>query len=302
LLGYAGVLRSVAVPLVVLFAAYLLVRRLGWRRLLAFGAGWAVVLAGYASLFALQHGTLGFTQYSGRFLYGQVAPFADCSRIPALPADERFLCPNLAPRLTRTGYLWSVRSPLHGVPLSWDPRIKDFAERVIRAQPRAYASLVAGSLLHYLAPGHYMVRDDYPVGEWQFPTNVHDWRAPNYLGPIRRGHPIHGQVKPNGYVARMVRGWRFDPAVSRFLHAYQRFTSPSGELLSACLLLVLVALALRRGAARLRLDAALLAACALTALLVAAALSVFDYRYALEALILLPAAAALAWTAAVDRG
>jgi hypothetical protein len=100
----------------------------------------------------------------------------------------------------------------------------------------------------------------------------------------------------------MVRGWRFDPAVSRFLHAYQRFTSPSGELLSACLLLVLVALALRRGAARLRLDAALLAACALTALLVAAALSVFDYRYALEALILLPAAAALAWTAAVDRG
>jgi hypothetical protein len=31
---------------------------------------------------------------------------------------------------------------------------------------------------------------------------------------------------------------------------------------------------------------------------VAAALSVFDYRYGLEALILLPAAAALAWTAA----
>jgi hypothetical protein len=281
-----------------LFVAYLLVRRVGPARVLAFAAAWAVVIAGYASAFDVQHGTFGFTEYGGRFLYGQVAPFAKCSRIPDLPPGERFLCPDNAPGLTRTGYLWATRSPIHGLPVYWDPLVKDFAERVIRAQPLDYAGLVAGSMLHYLAPGHYMVRNDYPVGEWQFPADVHDWRAPNYLGPIRRGHPVRHQVKPNPFVARMVRHWRFDPAVARFLHGYQRLTSPSGGLLSACLLLVVVALLLRRGAWRLRLDAALLAACALCGLLVAAALSVFDYRYALEALILLPAAAALAWTAA----
>jgi hypothetical protein len=288
--------------MVVLFAVYLLARRVGWRRLLAFAAAWAVVVVGYASAFAAQHGTFGFTQFDGRFLYGQVAPFADCARIPDLPPAERFLCPGRAPRLTRTGYLWAVRSPVHGVPLTRDPLVKDFAERVIRAQPLDYAGLVAGSMLHYFAPGHYMVRDDYPVGEWQFPADVRDWRAPSYLGPIRRGHPVPHQVRPNRYVARMVRRWRFHPGVSRFLHGYQRLTSPSGELLTACLLLVVVALALRRGPRRLRLDAALIAACAVCGLLVAAALSVFDYRYTLEALILLPAAAALAWTAARNGG
>ena len=66
--------------------------------------------------------------------------------------------------------------------------------------------------------------------------------------------------------------------------------SSSGQVLSLCLLVVLVALIRRR----LRPEAALLAACALALLLVASALSLFDYRYELGAVILLPAAAALA--------
>jgi hypothetical protein len=251
-------------------------------------------------MFKLQHGKFGFTEFGGRFLYGQVAPFADCARVPNLPAGERALCPDPAHRLTRTNYLWGFQSPLHFVPIdpADDARVGDFAKRVIRAQPFAYLHLVAGSLLHYFALGHYMTRNDYPVVEWQFPKHPHHIGPPGYRGPLRRGTRVPHHVTPSHYLNGMVPRPHIDVAVSRLLHGYQRYTSPSGELLTPCLLLVLVALVLRRGAWRLRLDAALIVGCAVAALLVAAALSVFDYRYGLEALILLPAAAALAWTAA----
>jgi hypothetical protein len=59
-------------------------------------------------------------------------------------------------------------------------------------------------------------------------------------------------------------------------------------------LVVLAALILRRGAWRLRLDAALLAAITLLAMTVSQALSVFSYRYVMIASFGLPVAAALA--------
>ena len=80
-------------PFVAVIAVYLIARRVGWRPVALFVAGWAVVAGGYAALYASQHGHLGFSDYDGRFLYGQVAPFADCSRLPGLPAAERPLCP-----------------------------------------------------------------------------------------------------------------------------------------------------------------------------------------------------------------
>src|SRR5205085_1244915 len=54
LLGYAGVARSVAVPCIVIFVLYLLLRRVGWRGLVLFCAGWLLVVGGYATLFRVQ--------------------------------------------------------------------------------------------------------------------------------------------------------------------------------------------------------------------------------------------------------
>ena len=62
-----------------------------------FVAGWAVVVGGYAALYDVQHGHLGFSDYGGRFLYGQVAPFADCSKLPDLPAGRAPAVPRPAP-------------------------------------------------------------------------------------------------------------------------------------------------------------------------------------------------------------
>jgi hypothetical protein len=74
----------------------------------------------------------------------------------------------------------------------------------------------------------------------------------------------------------------------------------TGPAFAACLLVVGLALVLRRGAWRLRLDAAFMAAAVVASLVVVVAVSMFSYRYALTAVLLLPAAAALAGSALLD--
>ncbi len=301
LLGYAGVVRSVAVPFVAVFVVYLLVRRVGWRPLLAFCLAWAIVPAAYATTFKLQHGRVAFTESDGRFLYGKVAPFADCARLDGLPADERALCPDPHHRLTTNAYIWGSDSPIQRIAASDDARIRSFALRVIREQPLTYAGNVAGGVLHYFEPGHRIGANDYPVSAWQFPEDPRRWDYPGYRGPIRAGDPKrqrrHPILEPNRYVAAIADGAATNVTVSRALHDYQRFAYTWGPLLAACVLLVLAALVLRRGDRRLRLDAALLCATALTALVVSQALSLFSYRYGFILPVLLPAAAALAGTA-----
>lgn len=301
LLGYAGVVRTVAVPFVVVFAIYLLARRVGWRALVAFGLGWALVAGAYAAVFEHQHGSFGFTQSGGRFLYGRVAPFADCARLHGVPADERSYCPDPRLDLNSTELLWGPQSPIRGVPVADDARLRDFAQRVIADQPFEYARVVLGGVLHYFEPGHRIGFNDYPVGAWQFPADPRHWGYPGYRGPIRRGDPArqrrHPGIEPNDYVGAMADRPRLDATVSRWLREYQRFVFTWGPLLAACVLVVVAALVTRRGEGRLRLDAALLAVTTLTALFVTQATSVFSYRYGLIAAVLLPAAAALAATA-----
>lgn len=295
LLGYAGVVRSVGAPFAVVFVAYLLVRRVGWRAILAICLPWVLVAVGYAALFDHQHGSFTLTQWGGRFLYARVATFADCAGMRGLPADERPLCPDPRRPRTSNAYLWGQTSPIHGLPATDDARVRDFAVRVIRDKPGTYVRSVADNVAHYFEPGHHLEHNDYQLTVWQFPVDPSRDAFPGYRGPIRPGS-AHRRItiNPNQYVSRMVTRPRTDAAASRLLHDYQRHGYTSGLILAGCLVVVLVALVLRRGPWRLRIDAALLAAATLSALLVASALSVFSYRYGLIAVVLLPPAAALA--------
>jgi hypothetical protein len=301
LLGYAAVVRSVGMPLIAVFLIYILVRRLGWRALATFAVGWAVVVLGYAAIYDAQHGKFGLTQSNGRFLYGKVAPFADCSRLSGLPASERYLCPDPHHPYTTTTAMWGPESPIRGKPASADKQIRDFAMRVVRDQPLTYARGIALDFLHYFEPGHRIGANDPQIGQWQFPADPNHWNVPpnGYRGPIRPG--ISGRAFwPNEYVGHMVGRPDTNVTASKTLHVYQRFAYTSGQILAVCVLIVLVALLLRRGALRLRLDAALLAGSVLVMLLFATALSVFSYRYGLVAPILLPAAAAFAGAALLE--
>jgi hypothetical protein len=159
---------------------------------------------------------------------------------------------------------------------------------------------------HFFEPGHRIGANDYSPVPWEFPSDPARAVFPGFRGPIRPAEPRRGKlITPNRYVGAMAAHPRTDAAASRLLRRYQRFAYTSGQVLALCLLVVLVALLRRRGAGRLRLDAALLAAATLVALVVAGALSLFSYRYGLTAVILLPAAAALAGASLLaprDRG
>jgi hypothetical protein len=304
LLGYAGITRSVAVPLIVVFLAYLLVRRVGLYPLVAFGLGWGLIVCGYMTMFQIQHGSFAFTQWEGRFLYAKVAPFAHCAELGDLPADERALCPERAARkYSSNGYLWGKGSPIHDVPVSDDGRIQDFALRVIRHDPLQYAKVVARDTLHYFEPAHRTGPNDYSDTPWQFPADPRHWAYPGYRGPIRDGvaERVH-DIDPGPYVNGMVGRPRLNVQASRFLHYYQRYVYTSGQVLAASLLIVLIALIRRLpGTFRLRLDATLLAVSAVTTLVVASALSIFDFRYGLLAVLLLPVSAALAGSSLLGR-
>jgi hypothetical protein len=304
LLGYAAIVRSVALPFFLLVILYMLVRRFGLYRSAAFLAGWLVVIGAYLAVYDVQYGRVAFTSYGGRFLYAKVAPYADCARLSGLPSDERDLCPT-GRRLSSNSYLWTKDSPLYGLPLSADARIGDFARRVIREDPVRYAKIVVRQTLHYFKPGHRRGRNDYFLSVWQFPRDARTWGYPGYRGPIRAGTPTSPRfIDPNAVVTRSFAG---SPSVhvrpSRLLHDLQRFAYTPGPLLGILLVIVLAGLAWRpRRHWLLRLDAALLAACVLSALVFTSMLSIFDYRYGLIAVIFLPPAGAMAGTALARAG
>jgi hypothetical protein len=295
LLGYSGVVRSVALPLVAVFVLYVLLRRLGWRQVVALAAGWAAIVAGYAALYDVQHGKFGFTDSGGRFMYGEVAPFIDCARLGDLPSNERVLCPPGGVNQSPSAAMWSAQSPILELPPDSDALVRDFSKRVLRDQPLTYVGNAARDFLHYFEPGHRTGRNDPSLGPWQFPTDPDHWHVPGYHGPIRPadGDP-HGPKPP---INPMVGKPHTNATASRFLHDYQRWVFLTGPAFAACLLVVLVAFLLRRGAWRLRLDAAFLSVAVVASLVVVVAVSIFSYRYALTAVLLLPAAAALAGTA-----
>jgi hypothetical protein len=93
LLAYACVLRGNGILLVVIVAAFLLARRVGWRALTASLAALAFPLLMYAVVFHSETGEFNLTASDGIFLWSRTTSFANCSIIKP-PADLRPLCPS----------------------------------------------------------------------------------------------------------------------------------------------------------------------------------------------------------------
>jgi hypothetical protein len=94
LLAYASVVRANGVLLVAAVAVFLLIRRVGWRALLAAAAAFLIPLAGYAARYQAEHGVYNLTSSDGMFLWSRTTSFANCAVIKP-PPDLRPLCPNL---------------------------------------------------------------------------------------------------------------------------------------------------------------------------------------------------------------
>ena len=327
-LSLAGITRVVAFGLLPLGALFLLVRRLGWQRLAAFGVAAALIPIVYAGWYDSAHRQFSVTGESGIFLYGRVAQFANCRGL-SLPASERPLCERTPPS-ERSGpnyYVWNGKSPLnrlhHVTEQQRNSLADDFAKRVILHQPATYLDVATVDTLHYFALGHPIGTRDWPVQTWQFPEP-------------HRPKIFHSWLANSGFDGRHVTPV-YEGPIAGWLRAYQRIVYTPGPLLGICLFLGLggvlylaartvlvlgrllgelwsgiapegaeavrasanqmasavVPLTFRLHAGGLVLGLAGLALVALPSLTTG-----FDYRYGLLALPLLPAAGALGTTLA----
>src|ERR1700689_3008361 len=124
LLGIADCVRSVGLPVLAIFAVYMIIKRVSWRKVAATIVVCAIPVVGYAGVFDLEHGQFATSDATGIFLYSRVMTFAECSKmhIPLTPPDnaELSLCTTVPPdrRPIAQAYIWTSQTPLDTFPPS----------------------------------------------------------------------------------------------------------------------------------------------------------------------------------------
>jgi hypothetical protein len=285
-IGYATVVRSVGLPLLVVVAVCLLIRRIGWRPLVALVVAGAIPIAGYMLVYYLQHGRLATADSAGTYLYGRVQSFANCA-VMKPPASLVPLCDPRPPaaRPIAVEYIWSPTDPLWKFHKGlFNPRVnalaQQFADRAIEDQPLSYLRVVAADTWRAFGWNHnvnydrqtdvlYLFSEPPP----QIPSFA-DWKA------LRAFQPGLGQT-------RAVRPF------AGFLGAYQRWVYLHGTLLGLMLLAGLAGLVARwrRWGGLVLLPWAV----AVVLLVLPMATSGFSYRYTLAVTPLASIAAGLAF-------
>jgi hypothetical protein len=289
LLAAAALTRSVGLALIAPAVAFAVVRA-GVVRTAVLAAAFALPLAGYALWnTTTPTGSFELTGRDGFFLYGRVADFASCSGARLSAADRAVLCDPRPPaqRPNPNYYVWHQWSEHRypGFPHLQSNRnaiLESFALGVIRRQPLDYVRTVLGDMAHYAAFGRSTGPLDEPIGQWTFRVG----NRLTYLQARREGIEVAAW-------GGSLRSWL---AGQRVLRSYQRYVYTPGPLLLAAVLLAVMGAAVGSAAALgrgLRAEMLTLAAAGVLIPLVAAMTSMFDYRYLLPSLPLLPAAGAL---------
>jgi hypothetical protein len=282
LLGLGAALRSIGLPLLAIFAVYMIVKRFSWRRIVAAVGMCLVPVFAYAGAFDLQHGQFAMSDATGVFLYSRVMTFADCAKIHP-PVDELWLCSTLAPaeRPIAQDQIW--RSTAH-TPLDRFPPAKfapvpnqyaeDFAIRAIEAQPAAYAKAVFDDTLRAFDWNRQVFPNAQTYDEYEFLATappIPSWddakigRFNSFSATYLRGNPQTQVVNPFAVIIR----------------DYQKYVWLPGTLYGLILLAGLAGIA--AAWRRLGGDALLPWAVSAAMVVVPAATAEFDYRYVLPA-------------------
>jgi hypothetical protein len=299
LLGLGAVLRTVGLPLLAIFAVYMIIRRLSWRKVLATVVVCLVPVFGYAAVFYLEHGQFAMSEADGVFLYSRVMTFADCSKMN-VPADELALCTVVPPdqRPIAQEYIWSAASPLGRYPGSEFSPVpnelaQNFAIRAIEAQPLAYARVVFDDTWRVFAWDRHVFPNAQTYGGYVFgpqPVPIPNWDA-GKIGPWNSWAAAYAHANP---LTRMVAP--FDTVI----RVYQEYVWLPGTVYGLILLVGLggMALAWRRLGGEALLPWALSAAL----IVIPAATAEFDYRYVLPAVPFACLAAVIAFSPGTAGG
>ncbi|ADP84085.1 hypothetical protein [Pseudofrankia inefficax] len=253
--------------------------------LLSFGLAAAAPICAYSGWSASEGAGFTVSAHSGFFLYGRVAPFADCSVLPADRPQLSTLCDPrpVADRGQPDSYLWLANSPLRQghtrIPKGREQLAGEFADAVIRAQPGMLLRTSADYFAGYFAPTRHETSTTSRPDTWELPdqlTNAaqdSDRRAADgYFVTTRLNHGLAGP-----------------------LAAYARLAYAPMPLVGAGLVAGLLAVPIARLRRRPGPPPAfwLLGGGGLSVLALSAATAGFDYRYLASVIGILGAAAIL---------
>lgn len=291
LLALSGLTRFVGLGLIFIALIYLLLRRMGWTRVVALLLGFALPYAAFTLLQGADRS--GLTSRNGFFLYGRVASFADCRGIELRPELER-LCFDTPP---------SERGPSYGFYTLDLPRFEnkeranalllEFSKKMIRNQPLDYARVV--------------VTDTLRSFHWQAPIErepfVKRWR---FVGSVEEADPVKFVRERNADPPSelgLTQRFRIDRPLASKLLTYQDYVYTYGPLIGLLIALGGIGsiLGLRSGPRDLRAESALFTLGALALLTLPVAATVWHFRYLLPSLPLAGPAGALGATVLRDR-
>lgn len=304
LLAMAVLTRSIGLAMLGLVVVYLLIKRVGWKPILAMVIATGLPVGGYMSWFAAVNGQFAMTYSDGLMLYMRTASFADCHqmhiKIPQ-ELDMALLCLDAPRRKSHAQwYLWGFgrgenKDGVAGEVLhrmgsrKFDKERNDaagrFAKRAILSQPGDYLRIVFKDFMRTFAwertrfpdPSTYSQYEFRPEGYQRLPT----WST--YGGGTAGTDAYRYQQGPPE--TRIRQPW------ADFMAAYQKVFYLRGTILGALLLVGLAGVVLRWR--RLGGPVMLPWLGAVGLLLAPAATAEFDYRYILPAVPLAVIAAAI---------
>ncbi|MGE5285781.1 MAG: phospholipid carrier-dependent glycosyltransferase [Micromonosporaceae bacterium] len=273
LLGTSAIVRTDGRPLLVVAAICLIIRRTGWRPVIALVAAGLLPMAAYMGWYHSERGPYAITQGDGAFLYSRAMAFADCAKMNP-PARLRPLCDRRPPsrRPPSADYIWQQNPLRTAVGNPWTPAASklgsDFAMLAVRKQPADYLwTTVQGVGRTFSWNRSTQFPDPATAAQYQFPSTVS--RLPSWA-PIADLHAY----QPGRLTTRVI------PPFSSLLVTYQRYVYFRGALLALTMVIgaAWVVAGRRRGAP------GLLPWCVAAALIATPpATAGFAYRYVLAA-------------------
>ncbi|MDX3101576.1 ArnT family glycosyltransferase [Nonomuraea angiospora] len=289
LLAAATLTRTVGQPLIVLLAAWYVLRG----RLRPAGVLLATALVpviAYGAWFYATYQRVGLVGANGVFLYARTMSFADCARMDP-PPDLRVLCDPRPPerRPPSQEYIWAKDSPLVLLPgITFTKETDDlagrFARLAITSQPLDYAASVLTELGRTFTWGRPVYPDPEIYGYYQFPVTE--------PGPPGR-YPAQVGADYAKLYERGAIGTEIVEPYAGWLRAYQSLVRLPGPVLLGVLLVPPVAAVIRRSGRRRPAPWLVPWSAAVVLLVTPAAAAEFDYRYVLPAVPLACLAAAL---------
>jgi hypothetical protein len=305
LLALTWLTRSIGLPILALVVAYLLLKRVGWKPVVAMVTACAVPVVAYMAWFNSAFGSFAMTQSDGLILYMRTAIFSDCAKMkidPRKELDLALMCitdkPGEAREKFSQWYLWGEGrgEQLH----VWGGKKFDdfknetagaFARRAILSQPGDYLKVVAADFFRAFHWGRPTFPDAKTYNMYEFrpyeelvngqPKRLPTWSS--YAGGRTDTDAFAYEQGPPE--TRVVSPW------ADIMSAYQKVFYLPGILLGGILIIGLYGLAVRWRVWGGPVALPWLAAFGL--LLAPAATAEFDYRYVLPAVPLACLAAAI---------